>query len=69
MRKKAKYQNLIGYKVRFIPIHRYAQLTKRDYVDGKIIWVHPKGRFVMAEYGAGLRECLPLPICLHLVRK
>lgn len=69
MRKFENYQNLVGKSVRFIPIHRYSQLTVRNYVDGKIIWVHPKNRYILTEYGAGLHECLPLPICLHLVKK
>lgn len=69
MQKSMNYQKLVGKPVRFVPIHRYAPMTKRDYVDGKIIWVHPKSRFLIAEYGAGLRECFPLPICQHLVKK
>lgn len=69
MQKSMNYQKLVGKLVRFVPVYRYSQLTARDYVDGKIIWVHPKNRYVLTEYGAGLHECLPLPICQHLVKK
>lgn len=53
-----------------------SELTQKErqklMVCGVVKWVHPRGRFMLVEYtgktGSRLRECLPLPQCLHLVR-
>lgn len=65
----AQEHPLIGHKVRFKPGHLGAPKEGgSSTVTGTVIWVHPKRRFVVVEYGypkslwrpAGkIRECLP----------
>lgn len=69
---KKKKCPLIGRKIKFVPAYREplnGQCTKP--VTGTIIWVHPKGRFVVVEYECSphlwrehsekIRECLLYP--------
>lgn len=57
----------IGDKVQFIPKHRDSQ-AKKYAVTGTVVWIHPQGRFALAEYqvmtpiglSPVLRECIQL---------
>lgn len=52
-----------GDKIRFVvrTIDNTESILQSKAVVGTVVYVHPKGRFLTAEYGPGLRECIYAP--------